>query len=262
MKALTLNELRQMVGQPVWCPKENAYGIITCDKYGKWAGIPFLYGVCKYEESTVEFNHNIVSRKLKCFKIEDKKEIPMKLLSKVDDCGNKKNGMPELPEGRDIYGISKNISVLPLVRTKTGRRGHMKIWTEEKLIEEGYEIRNAQIKGAELTMEHCGCISLDVVVEGAGWGCIFGGYSLGHGYLGAKEFSGYGPGMESIARIMDTVGVTKLSDLEGKYIRAAVTGDRRLKIIGNIINNKWFDIESFFKDAQANDKEVSEGSNK
>lgn len=27
----------------------------------------------------------------------------------------------------------------------------MKIWTEEKLIEEGYEIRNAQIKGAELT---------------------------------------------------------------------------------------------------------------
>lgn len=72
---------------------------------------------------------------------------------------------------------------------------------------------------------------------------------------GAKEFSGYGPGMESIARIMDTVGVTKLSDLEGKYIRAAVTRDRRLKIIGNIINNKWFDIESFFKDAQKADKE-------
>ena len=42
MKALTLNELRQMVGQPVWCPKENAYGIITCDKCGKWTGIPFL----------------------------------------------------------------------------------------------------------------------------------------------------------------------------------------------------------------------------
>lgn len=42
MKALALNELRQMIGQPVWCPKENAYGIITCDKYGKWAGIPFF----------------------------------------------------------------------------------------------------------------------------------------------------------------------------------------------------------------------------
>lgn len=138
----------------------------------------------------------------------------------------------------------------------------MKIWTEKKLIEEGYDIRNAQIKGAELTMENHGCISFDVVVEGAGWGCVFGGYSLGHGYLGAKEFSGYGPGMESIARIMDTVGVTKLSDLEGIYIRTAVTGDRRLKIIGNIINDKWFDIKSFFEDAQENDNKVSEGSNK
>lgn len=79
---------------------------------------------------------------------------------------------------------------------------------------------------------------------------------------GAKEFSSYGPGMESIARIMDTVGVTKLSDLEGRYIRTAVTGDRRLKIIGNIINDKWFDIKSFFEDAQENDNKVSEGSNK
>ena len=112
----------------------------------------------------------------------------------------------------------------------------MKIWTEKKLIEEGYDIRNAQIKGAELTMENHGCISFDVVVEGAGWGCVFGGYSLGHGYLGAKEFSG--------------------------YIRTAVTGDRRLKIIGNIINDKWFDIKSFFEDAQENDNKVSEGSNK
>ena len=61
--------------------------------------------------------------------------------------------------------------------------------------------------------------------------------------------------MESIARIMDTVGVTKLSDLEGRYIRTAVAEDRSLKIIGNIINDKWFDIESFFKDAQKADKE-------
>lgn len=42
----------------------------------------------------------------------------------------------------------------------------------KKLIEEGYDIRNAQIKGAELTMENHGCISFDVVVEGAGWGCV------------------------------------------------------------------------------------------
>lgn len=117
MKALTLNELRQMVGQPVWCPKENAYGIITCDKYGKWAGIPFLYGVCKYEESAVEFNHNIVSRKLKCFKIEDKKEIPMKLLSKVDDCGNKKLVCPNCQRAEIFTASPYKIKIRRNVQT-------------------------------------------------------------------------------------------------------------------------------------------------
>lgn len=45
MKALTVEELREMAGQPVWCPEEEAYGIVMCDKQGKWAGIPFLHGV-------------------------------------------------------------------------------------------------------------------------------------------------------------------------------------------------------------------------
>ena len=159
--------------------------------------------------------------------------------------------------------VTPNIALIPRLKELGYEISYIGSYDgiEKKLIEEGYDIRNAQIKGAELTMENHGCISFDVVVEGAGWGCVFGGY-LGHGYLGAKEFSGYGPGMESIARIMDTVGVTKLSDLEGRYIRTAVTGDRRLKIIGNIINDKWFDIKSFFEDAQENDNKVSEGSNK
>ena len=44
-KPLTTEELRQMSGQPVWCPEEEAYGIVMCDKIGQWAGIPFLHGV-------------------------------------------------------------------------------------------------------------------------------------------------------------------------------------------------------------------------
>lgn len=113
MKALTLKELRQMVGQPVWCPKENAYGIITCDKYGKWAGIPFLYGVCKYEDSGVEFNYNIVSRKLKCFRIEDKKEIPMGLVPKVDDYGNKKMVCPNCEESAVFSPVGLPTDIYP-----------------------------------------------------------------------------------------------------------------------------------------------------
>lgn len=33
MKELTIEELKQMPGQPVWCPKEE-YGIVMCDKIG------------------------------------------------------------------------------------------------------------------------------------------------------------------------------------------------------------------------------------
>lgn len=43
MKELTIEELKQMPGQPVWCPEEEAYGIVMCDKIGQWAGIPFLH---------------------------------------------------------------------------------------------------------------------------------------------------------------------------------------------------------------------------
>ena len=58
-----------------------------CDKHGKWAGIPFLHGVWQQDEVGVEFNHNIIGRKLKCYRIEDKKEVPMELVPKIDDYG-------------------------------------------------------------------------------------------------------------------------------------------------------------------------------
>lgn len=98
MKALTVEELREMAGRPVWCPEEDAYGIVMCDKHGKWAGIPFLHGVWQQDEVGVEFNHNIIGRKLKCYRIEDKKEIPMELVSKIDDCGNGKMVCPSCGE--------------------------------------------------------------------------------------------------------------------------------------------------------------------
>lgn len=84
MKELTIEELKQMAGQPVWCPEEEAYGIVMCDKIGQWAGIPFLHGVWYSDDDGVgvEFNHNIIGRKLKCFRIEDRKEIAMPLRNK------------------------------------------------------------------------------------------------------------------------------------------------------------------------------------
>ena len=90
-KPLTIEELKEMAGQPVWCPDEEAYGIVLCDKIGQWAGIPFLHGVW-YEDGDnncgVEFNHNIIKRKLKCYRVISEKDIPKPLKQKSDTFGD------------------------------------------------------------------------------------------------------------------------------------------------------------------------------
>ena len=74
-KPLTIEELKKMAGQPVWCPDEEAYGIVMCDNIGQWAGVPFLHGVWYHDGIGVEFDYNIIKRKLKCYRVIHKKEI-------------------------------------------------------------------------------------------------------------------------------------------------------------------------------------------
>lgn len=127
----------------------------------------------------------------------------------------------------------------------------MKKWTEEELFEDGYQIQNARITSVDLSMADHGCMTLAMGIKGSGWGCVYGGRVLGKGYLGCDEefFEGSAAGMESIIRIMDVVGCERFNDMKDKYIRVAVKGwGDRVEIIGNIMNNKWFDARSFFED--------------
>ena len=72
-------------------------------------------------------------------------------------------------------------------------------------------------------------------------------YCIGHGYLGADHFDGSAKGMESIARVMDTVGVSRWEDLPGKYVRVADVGwGTTITKFGNILEDKWFDCREFF----------------
>ena len=131
----------------------------------------------------------------------------------------------------------------------------MKKYTQEQLIESGYRIENALITNVDLSMADHGCLTLVMTLEGGGWGVVYGGYCLGKGYLGADDdfFDGSAAGMEYLMRIMDTVGVEKFQDLKGKYVRVAAKGwGNSVKIIGNIIHDKWFDAETFFEDKNGN----------
>ena len=116
------------------------------------------------------------------------------------------------------------------------------------------EIENAKITNVSLTMEDHGCLTFWITVESTGWGCNIGGYCIGKGYLGASEFNGYGPGLEAMMRVMDTVGVSKWEDLKGEYVRIKrAEWGNTITCIGNILKDKWFDLKDFFVMAQTRD---------
>jgi hypothetical protein len=129
----------------------------------------------------------------------------------------------------------------------------MKHYTQEELTNLGYRIENARITDVDLSMADHGCLTLAMTLNGEGWGVVYGGYCLGHGYLGADDdfFDGSAAGMEYLIRIMDTVGVERFQNLKNKYVRVATKGwGDTVKIIGNIIEDKWFDAETFFADKE------------
>lgn len=112
-------------------------------------------------------------------------------------------------------------------------------------------IENARIKKVSITMEDHGCLTFWLTLEGHFWGCGYGGYCIGHGYLGAETFiAENGSGLVAMMKIMDTVGVSHWEDLEGKFVRVKTEGTcgARITTIGNVIEDKWFDIDEFFKD--------------
>ena len=111
------------------------------------------------------------------------------------------------------------------------------------------EIKNVKITNVSLTMADHGCLTFYLTLEGDGWGINYGGYCIGLGFLGSDSFTAEnGSGLVAIMRIMDTVGVERWEDLKGKYIRIVHEGwGSSVKKIGNIIEDKWFDIDEFFK---------------
>ena len=114
------------------------------------------------------------------------------------------------------------------------------------------EIRNAIITSTRITIADHGILTFYLDIEGCGWSCSYGGYCIGKGYLGAKEFSvDRGEGLEAMMRIMDVVGVDTWEDLAGKLVRVKMEDwGSPINVIGNIMEDKWFNIEEFFKSHQ------------
>jgi hypothetical protein len=109
-------------------------------------------------------------------------------------------------------------------------------------------IKNAIIESTMLGREDHGImtwmifIKFDKCVH-----CGVGGYAL-DGYDSHTETRVcVAESMESIVKVLDVVGVDKWEDLPGKYIRFEDNGwGSTITKIGNIIDDKWFDLKDFF----------------
>ena len=115
-------------------------------------------------------------------------------------------------------------------------------------------MENAKITNVSISMADHGCLTFGITLEGYGWGVVYGGYCIGHGYLGADKFvAESGSGLEAMMRIMDVVGVSKWENLVGKYVRVDTSKGwgGTIETIGNITENKFFNIKEFFQEKEA-----------
>ena len=70
---LTLKQLREMNGQPVWVEEINHWALIDIETGGRWSGIPFVVGA----ENGANFCYNIKARNLQCYRCQPKKREEM-----------------------------------------------------------------------------------------------------------------------------------------------------------------------------------------
>ena len=61
---LTLNELREMDGEPVWVEDVKHWALIDIEKGGQWDGVPFAI----WAENGMKFTYNIKNRGLHCYR--------------------------------------------------------------------------------------------------------------------------------------------------------------------------------------------------
>ena len=67
---LTLDELRQMDGEPVWVEEVEHWALIDIEKGGQWDGVPFAI----WAENGARFTYNIKDRGLHCYRRPPERE--------------------------------------------------------------------------------------------------------------------------------------------------------------------------------------------
>ena len=113
------------------------------------------------------------------------------------------------------------------------------------------KILNAKIESVSLCFAN-GILTfyLGLKIQG-GAGCCFGGYVLDEYDETERRRLPISLGLECLEEIMKTVGVSSWENLRDKYLRVVDRGlGESIAVIGNIMEDKWFNIEEFFQKAK------------
>ena len=121
---------------------------------------------------------------------------------------------------------------------------------EETIKREG-TILNAKIEFVSFGYEDHGILTFGLGLKLSGGGCVFGGYALDEYDKDRDRRVPTAKGFECLTEIINTVGVKNWEDLKDKYIRVVSNGyGSCISKIGNIMEDKWFDVEEFFNEDQ------------
>lgn len=109
-------------------------------------------------------------------------------------------------------------------------------------------IKNAIIESTMLGREDHGLMTFMIFIKfDKSCSCGIGGWALDEYDKSTKTRVFQATSMEVISKILEVVGVETWEDLPGKYIRFEDDGcGSTITKIGNIIEDKWFDIREFF----------------
>ena len=111
------------------------------------------------------------------------------------------------------------------------------------------KIVNAQITNTFLGIDDHRVMTFYIYIRLQGGSCGIGGYSLQEYNEQQEKITYSDKGLDAIKQILDVVGVDSWEELKGKYIRVKDNGwGESIDEIGNLIENKWFNLRKFFQE--------------
>ena len=112
-------------------------------------------------------------------------------------------------------------------------------------------VKNAKITSTMLGREDHGIMTFMIYIDAENFSCGVGGFCLDEFDTDSQTRVFRAKSMKAVSEILNVVGVDKWEDLPGKYIRFEDNdcGATAIKI-GNIIDDKWFDMKNFFAEGE------------